>query len=299
MRSRSAHSFFLTMALLFCGLATGQAQDSATDAQLTSPANHGCPKGAVDEEAPAPNVMVADVTFLGSFRLPVADQQEIAEMVKRYASNADHVVDESLEKVRAGWQDRGYFKVLVTGEATTLSASLPVRVVALRFTIDEGPRYNLKTISFEHNKAIRDSNTLRSMFGISDGEIFSREKIAHGLEHLREAYGELGYINFTAVPDAKVDDSNQLISVVVDMDEGRQFHVGQVEVIGLDDAARDQVLQDFGHPGDVVSNEIWEKLFVKYGPQTSDCACHPNERRLDEKAGLVSLRLDFRPCSEP
>ena len=46
---------------------------------------------------------------------------------------------------------------------------------------------------------------------MKDGDIFSREKVAKGLENLRKAYGEYGYINFTSVPDTKFDEEKKLV----------------------------------------------------------------------------------------
>ena len=64
--------------------------------------------------------------------------------------------------------------------------------------IDEGDRYTLGGITFKNNKAVQNIRALRAIFPIKDGEVFSKEKIAKGLENLRKAYGQLGYINFTS-----------------------------------------------------------------------------------------------------
>ena len=71
---------------------------------------------------------------------------------------------------------------------------------------------------------------------------FSRAKIAIGLENLRKAYGNFGYINFTSVPDTTFDDENHSISLDIDMDEGMQFVIGGVNVLGLDEPARQELL---------------------------------------------------------
>ena len=67
---------------------------------------------------------------------------------------------------------------------------------------------------------------------MKDGDIFSREKIAKGLENLRKAYGEAGYINFTSVPDTKFDDEKKIVDLVIDVDEGKQFYVRRIEFQG-------------------------------------------------------------------
>jgi outer membrane protein insertion porin family len=165
----------------------------------------------------------------------ITDQEQIADSViqKTYGTSLEEVTDEGLERVRAGWQDRGYFKVQVTAETKTLTSSPISQRIAMSVHVDEGSRYNLKGIRFKNNKAISSVDILRGLFPISDGDIFSREKIGTGLENLRKAYGELGYINFTSVPDTKFDDENRLISLVIDFDEGKQFRIGSVSVLGV------------------------------------------------------------------
>ena len=86
--------------------------------------------------------------------------------------------------------------------------------------------------------------SLRDLFPIRDGDILSREKIAEGLENLKNAYGAMGYVNFTSVPEPRVDDANRVISLDVDVDEGRQFFVREINVLGLDESSRREVLKN-------------------------------------------------------
>ncbi|MGA9902419.1 MAG: POTRA domain-containing protein, partial [Terriglobales bacterium] len=124
-------------------------------------------------------------------------------------------LEEDTERVRAEYQNRGYFKVLVDEPKTEIHDTghegfhIPLlqsgqgKSVDITMPIQEGDRYHLGTITFKNNKAISSTAALRSLFPMKDGEIFSREKVAKGLENLRKAYGQAGYINFTSVPDTK------------------------------------------------------------------------------------------------
>ena len=90
-----------------------------------------------------------------------------------------------------------------------LTSSPASQRMALSFQVEEGLQYTLGEITFKNNKVISDVAALRGLFPINDGDIFSREKIAKGLENLRKAYGDRGYINFTSVPDTKFDDEKK------------------------------------------------------------------------------------------
>lgn len=106
-------------------------------------------------------------------------------------------------------------------------------------------------------------------------------------------------INFTSVPDTSVDDENKLISLEIDMDEGKQFYVGSVKVLGVDQPARQELLRDLPiKRGQTYNSRLWELSLRKYSSMFPDCKCGDSERRLDEKTGTVALTLDFWPCSD-
>jgi outer membrane protein assembly factor BamA len=246
------------------------------------------------------------LTFSGSLQMPQSEQERIADAVKQatHRASLEDLTEEALERARAGWQDRGYFKVLITGETKILTATPVAQRIALGVHVDEGQRYNLKSIRFKNNQAMSDVDVLRRFFPISDGDIFSREKIVTGLENLRKAYGESGYINFTPVPDTQFDDERRLISLVIDVDEGKQFRVGDVRILGLDESDRRELLTTLPHRGEIFSSKIWEKSLLKYAPKLPDCDCDgavdhgaQSMRDVDEKTEIVNLTYDFRTCS--
>jgi outer membrane protein assembly factor BamA len=242
-------------------------------------------------------ISVVQVTFLGSLQLPIPDQDQIADSIKQqsYREPLDVLVDEAVEKVRAGWQDRGYFKAQVNGKETTLTSGPANRRIALTFQVDEGLQYSLKEITFKSNQGITDVAALRSLFPINDGDIFSREKIASGLDNLRKAFGDLGYMNFTSLPNAEFEDETKQISLDMDFDVGKRFVVARVDVLGLDEPARQELLNDLP----IKQGQLWTTTIasslVKYDSILPHCECR-EEILMNERSGTVTVTLDFRPC---
>jgi outer membrane protein assembly factor BamA len=260
------------------------------------------PHTSDDERPPGPEISIAQLTFSGFLQLPISDQDQIAESIKEvsYGDSLDATTDEALERVRMGWQNHGYFKVLVNGNATTLDSTSAGRRIALSVHVDEGSQYRLGGIGFKHNRAVSNLDALRRLFPIRDGETFSREKVAEGLENLRKAYGELGYINFTSIPDTRFDDEKKLIYLDIDMDEGKPFYVSSVDVLGLDEPTRQELLRDLPiKVGQPYNSRLWELSLLKHRSMFPDCGgCRAYQPlRLDERAGAVAVTLDFRPCS--
>jgi outer membrane protein insertion porin family len=218
-------------------------------------------------------------------------------------------LEEDTERVRAEFQNRGYFKVLVdepkteihdtghTGLHIPLLQSGLGKAVDITMPIQEGDRYRLGTITFKNNKAISNNAALRSLFPMKDGDIFSREKVAKGLENLRKAYGEAGYINFTSVPDTKFDDEKKIVNMEIDVDEGKQFYVRRIEFQG-NTTTRDKVIRReiALEEGQVYNSRYWELSLLRlnqlgYFDQLKPDDPNTTERHLDEKAGTVDLTL--------
>jgi outer membrane protein assembly factor BamA len=268
------------------------AQNAACPADSASASDN---KGSSD-----PEISIAGVTFSGFIQLPISDQDQIASSIKqqKYRIPLDGVIEEGSELVRAGWQNRGYFKVQVSGDASTLTSSPVSQRIVLSVHVDEGLQYRLGGITFKNNRTISNIKALRALFPMKDGDIFSREKIATGLENLRKTYGEYGYINYTGVPDTTFDDEKKLVFLEIDVDEGKQFFVSSINLTGLDESARQRVLKDFlVKPGQIYNSRLWELSLLKHASMFPNCRCGNNEQKqLDEQSGTVALTLDFRPC---
>ena len=221
-------------------------------------------------------------------------------------------LEEDTERVRAEFQNRGYFKVLVDDPKTEIHDTghtgmhIPWiqpgvgKSVDITMPIQEGDRYRLGTITFKNNVAIRNNAALRSLFPMKDGDIFSREKVAKGLENLRKAYGEAGYINFTSVPDSKFDDEKKIVNLEVDVDEGKQFYVRRIEFQG-NTTTRDKVIRReiALEEGQIYNSRFWELSLLRlnqlgYFDQLKPDDPNTTERHLDEKSGTVDLTLKVK-----
>lgn len=301
MRGDLAPFVVLVAACLTVGVRLAPAQQLDENHSSDLRTETTCPATDVHNEKPSgPEIAIAEVTFSGSLEMPFVDQQQIAGEIqqKTRGETLDDVVEEAAERARGGWQDRGYFNAQVTPEVKTLTSSPVSGRIALRMQVDEGIRYSLRRITFGNNKAIRQAETLRAFFPIKDGDVFSREKVGTGLENLRKAYGELGYINFTAIPNTNSDDANKVMSLDIDVDEGMQFRVEEIILLGLEKSAREEVLRSLPvQRGQIFSSKLWEEWFVKnYSQFPCECPDRTAQRQ-DNKAGKVTLTLDFRACS--
>jgi outer membrane protein insertion porin family len=161
-------------------------------------------------------------------------------------------LDEDAERVRQAYREKGYFKAN-TGEPQTnvrnagginpftLHPSTGKRVDIV-IPIEEGERYRLGGITFTGNKAYSNAKALRAQFAQKDGDYFNATLFSKGLDNLRKAYGEGGYINMVPNPVPRVDEAKKLVYLDIDIDEGKQFYVSRIEFSG-NTLTRDKVIR--------------------------------------------------------
>jgi outer membrane protein insertion porin family len=126
---------------------------------------------------------------------------------------------------------------------------LPNGNVDIVFTVDEGARTTIKSISFEGNNAFSDSRLRDIMTSEESGiltllkttDVYDPDRVAQDLDLIRRYYLRRGYADIQIVSSDVVFDAQRggyLINIV--LDEGQQYTVGTVSVDsrlpGIEDA---------------------------------------------------------------
>jgi outer membrane protein insertion porin family len=217
-------------------------------------------------------------------------------------------LDEDTDRVRQAYRDRGYFKAQTSDPTThvrdagglnpfTLRPSKGKRIDIL-MPVDEGERYRLGGITFKGNKAITNTRALRAQFAQKDGEYFNATMFGKGMEQLRKAYGEQGYINFVGNPVPRVDDAKKLIYLDIDIDEGKPFYVSRIEFTG-NTITRDKVIRRelLLEEGQLYNNRLWELSILRLNQLNyfeTLKADQDSESRQNADDGTVDLLLKLK-----
>jgi outer membrane protein insertion porin family len=217
-------------------------------------------------------------------------------------------LEEDTERVHQAFRDRGYFKAVVDQPKTHIRNQGGISIFTLRprkgkviditMPVEEGEKYRLGGITFTGNKAVSNVKALRGLFKLKDGEIFDATLIGKGLENMRKAYGELGYINFTAVPTPRVDEAKKLIYLNVDIDEGKPYYVSRIEFRG-NTVTRDRVIRRelLIEEGQVYNSRLWDMSILRlnqlnyFDPLKAD---QDSETHQDADNGTVDLLLKVK-----
>jgi outer membrane protein assembly factor BamA len=137
---------------------------------------------------------------------------------------------------------------------------------------------------------------LRKSIPLNDGDVFGATPIRDGLDALKHLYTSQGYIEFVATPMTEVDDESRTISVMMELIEGKQFHVRTIEVQGLDPQTK-SLLKWRIQPGDVFNEELFKDFFAD-NKDLLPAGASPENANLtkSEKYGTVDIRIVLHPC---
>jgi outer membrane protein assembly factor BamA len=158
-------------------------------------------------------VTLAELNIEGNPRMSLADGIAGSLQQRTYSGTPDEVASEVFEQMKEEWINAGFFNAQVQGEAHVLTSSPASEQITVTVQVDEGSQYRLEGIKFRNNRAITNGKVLRSLFPIRDGDVLDRAAIGKGFENLNLAYGQYGYINFSAVADAQFSQERQDVSL--------------------------------------------------------------------------------------
>ncbi len=218
-------------------------------------------------------------------------------------------LNEDAERVRFAYQNKGYAKVVVEDPQTKIRDTgggihIPLihgghgKAVDITVPVEEGAKYRLKEIKFTNNKALPNSKALRTVFKLKDGDVWNAEAFQKGIEELRKAYGQYGYINFTAVPTPDFDDDKKLVTWTIDCDEGKPFSVRRIEFVG-NTTTRDKVIRRelALEEGGVYNTELWKFSLMRLNQLQYFEQLDPDkdtEVHMNQQEGTMDLTLKVK-----
>jgi outer membrane protein insertion porin family len=226
-------------------------------------------------------------------------------------------LNEDLEVgIRGLYQDNGYFRVVVKDPILEnvdtaghrLGMPVPVaghthgKAVNITIPIEEGERYRmgtLKIVSSDPDKALSlKVEALKAIFPLKEGDILAVDKLRKALKGYTDAYGEYGFIDFTAEPDFDIDDAAKKINVTLRFDEQKQYYVRRIDFSGntttRDKVIRRELLID---EGQLFNKRYWDISILRlnqlnyFDKIEADKAV---EIKRNSKEGTVDLNLKLR-----
>ena len=249
-------------------------------------------------DGPHRKVIIQGITFDGPIHLPDSVVAQIVADANDNDWNADDLAwpnEFAQVGLREAWQNQGYFHVKVTAEAKSLGQGSSEERFQVLAHVDEGLQYHLGDISFAGSTRPFSLTELRNLIPLRDGDLFDVAKIREAIASLTKLYASHGFLDFTATPETQVDDRLQRISLVMSLDEQKQFRIGRIEVSGLD-ASTEAVLRATFRSGDVFNRELVDR-FYQENKTVLPANVSPQDLQVmrNSRSGTADLRFTFLP----
>jgi outer membrane protein assembly factor BamA len=251
-----------------------------------------------------PKIIIDQVKFDGPMSLSDSGREQLLAQLKQdVIYDTPRWLDEVQEwRLRAAWQDEGFFKAETTATAEILGSDSTVEHVSIRVHINEGLQYWTRSIQFRPSDAddhlAFSPEQLRALVPLKEGELFRADKIRDGLDALRDFYLSHGYVDFVATPLTEIGNVEQRIALTMEVDQGMQYRVAKVEVIGQNQTLEALFKSKF-KPGDIF-DERTARDFLKEYRAALPPDFSPEDLRVvrNVKSGTVDLRFSLGTCPE-
>lgn len=218
-------------------------------------------------------VLVVDVTERPSVaRVDILGNDEIEDEIlldglKSIGLSGGQVFDPSiLERVevelRRQYFARGMYSVTIESDVEELDLNRR----AVEIIVNEGPIAKIRNINIVGNRVFSEKKLLNQFqLGdpawyafLSSRDQYSRQKLSGDLEALRSYYLDRGYIDFDITStQVSISPNKKDIFVVINMTEGEQFTVSEIDVAGDLVVERDELLPLITlDSGDIFSRQV-------------------------------------------
>lgn len=236
----------------------------------------------------------------------VFSQQELLDVANtcldRYV-DAKHAyeteqLDYCLHKVVSLMHERGYLqarlgKTLYEQTENVSKATIPV---------EEGPLFRVGEIKIENTKVMAPAQILE-MIGLRSGDVADGTKLATAIyERAKEAYGNLGYIRYTAeiTPTFHVKEGADegIADFTITVDEDEQFRIRSIKFAGGDNKTNELLRRELMvRDGEVYNSDLFSKSITRMNNTGLYDRIDPErdvEYQTNEKAAVLDLTIRLK-----
>lgn len=161
-------------------------------------------------------------------------------------------IDGDVDRLTAYYRSFGYFQAKV---GRKLEFNEKGNWMTLTFVVHEGPRYDVRNVSFMGNGLFADSSLSMGM-KLPSGDPFEQAKMNADVEWLKEVYGSQGYVFADIHAEPVFLEEPGKIDLVYHIDEGRRWRVGRIFVHIAGDNPHTRILTALNRislrPGEIV-----------------------------------------------
>jgi len=174
-----------------------------------------------------------DISFEGNSKEIAPDGrlkkiiQSREPILKLFKGEVDRVkLKEDEDRLTDYYRSLGFFKATV-GRRIKYNANEDRLLVV--FHIYEGPRYNVRNITFMGNRVF-PSEALAPTLRLGSGNPYDQNVMNKDIGTIKDLYGSNGYVFADALPDLRFDLEPGVVDIIYRVEEGQQYRIGDISV---------------------------------------------------------------------
>lgn len=137
--------------------------------------------------------------------------------------------------------ERGRLKASISEpQAKVVHETADETQVAVQFPVAPGPQYTVSGVAWEGNTAF-PTEKLQGFIHANPGQPANAIQLKADLESIHKLYGTMGYMTASVKAAPQFDDSNHSAAYKFEVREGDVFHLGDLDIQGLDPKTTDRV----------------------------------------------------------
>lgn len=188
-------------------------------------------------------------------------------------------IDADVQTLTAYYRALGYFRARIS---RTLDYDEEGKWLALKFIIDEGPRYTVRNVTIEGGSKFATEPLLKFL-ELKSGEYFNQAEENKDVSTLIDLYGSQGHVFADIQPELRYLEEPGMLDVAYKIKEGEVFSVSEVNV---------HIAGEFPHTKQTV---VLARLSPKPGDIIDTREVRNSERRLKASQLFAGTQNDGEP----
>ena len=181
-----------------------------------------------------PNIRVHQIEFKGTAPSEGAALQKAAEKLKDQSYSRAALRIQAEKDLLPVYFERGYLKAAFSEPSTQIQhEDANELLVDVTFEVTPGSQYKSTGITFA-GRNIFPPAQLNQLIHQRSGEPANDVRLHEDMNAITKLYATRGYMAASARPVATLDEANSTVSYVVEIAEGDEYKMGDLDIRGLD-----------------------------------------------------------------
>jgi outer membrane protein assembly factor BamA len=263
-------------------------------------ASHEGPIDAIDFRAENVNIHIRKVSFSSA---PADQQADLAEAAQKM-EDRDYLRSEVNAYVKSAllpvYLKHGFLKAtFAEPQAKVVHEDQDENQVDVDLPSTPGVQYKVSGFTWEGNTTF-PADKLQTLIHLQPAQTANAVQLQSDLESVHKLYGTRGYMTASVKPEPVFDDTNRSVAYKLQVLEGDLFHMGDLEINGLDIKTADRLREAWNLKSSDAYDSSYPKRFIEQAwkllpPKTNLTVSLHEGVNEKEKTVDVSLRYGIKP----